>query len=46
MNPIDASEMTGTQPNGAPAHVSRTKTFCVVPGISVTPSAEASTNTA
>lgn len=46
LNPIDASVTDGTQPDGAPAHVSRTKIFWTVPGISVSPSEEASTNTA
>jgi hypothetical protein len=45
LNPIDASETDGTQPDGTPTQVSRTKIFCAVPGISVTPSVEASTNT-
>jgi hypothetical protein len=35
----------GVQPEATPVHVSRTKIFAVVPGISVTPSVEARTNT-
>jgi len=46
LNPIDANVTDGAQPVGAPAHVSRTKIFCVVPGTSVSPSVEAITNTA
>jgi hypothetical protein len=46
LNPMDTRDVEGAQPAGAPVHVSRTNTFCVVPGVSVMPSAEASTNTA
>ena len=46
MNPSDSSDVDGVQPAGAPAQVSRTNTFWVVPAVSVMPSVEASTNTA
>lgn len=46
LNPIDTSVSEGVQPDGAPRQVSRTKTFCVLPGISLTPSVEARTCTA
>jgi hypothetical protein len=41
--PAETSASDGTQPAGAPAHVSRTKIFCVAPATSVTPSVEAIT---
>jgi len=43
--PMDASVTEGTQPAGAPVHVSRTNMFSGVPAISVAPSVEASTAT-
>ena len=46
LNPSDSSDVDGVQPAGAPAQVSRTKTFWVVPTVSVMPSVEASTKTA
>jgi len=45
LNPMDSIVVEGVQPVGTPVHVSRTKMFRVVPGFSVTPSVEASTNT-
>lgn len=46
MNPSDTIDVDGAQPAGAPAQVSRTKTFWSDPGVSVRPSLEANTNTA
>jgi len=43
--PMEARLTEGEQPEGAPAHVSRTKTFCEAPGIGVMPSDDASTKT-
>jgi hypothetical protein len=43
--PVETSVVDGVQPDDTPMQVSLTKIFCVVPGISVTPSAEASTKT-
>jgi len=45
LNPMDSMVVEGVHPVGTPVHASRTKMFSVVPGISVTPSIEASTNT-
>jgi hypothetical protein len=42
---MDTIVLEGVQPDGAPRQVSFTKIFCVVPGISVTPSVEANTDT-
>lgn len=44
--PLDSRVVEGVHPEETPVHVSRTKIFSMLPGISVTPSAEASTNTA
>ena len=44
-HPMEASVTEGTQPAGAPAHVSRTNIFFGLPETSVTPSLEASTTT-
>jgi hypothetical protein len=46
LSPTETSETEGVQPEGAPVQVSRTKMFCVVPAVSVTPSVEARTRTA
>jgi len=45
LEPTETSVVEGVQLE-APAHVSATKTFCALPGISVDPSVEASTKTA
>ena len=44
--PVETSVVEGVQPDATPRQVSVTKIFCVDPGTSVTPSVEASTNTA
>jgi len=43
--PTDAKATDGAHPAAAPAQVSRTKIFFTAPGISVTPSLDASTVT-
>ena len=43
--PTEMSVVEGVQPDVTPMQVSLTKTFCVVPGVSVLPSVEASTYT-
>ena len=42
-DPMETMLFAGVQPEATPVHVSLTKTFCRLPGVSVVPSVEAST---
>lgn len=43
--PVETRVVEGVQPEATPRQVSFRKIFCVVPGVSVVPVVEASTNT-